>query len=286
MIRSRHAPIVLIGAALLAAACTRTAPLPAISADPIPEHIPGKLVWRALLTDDPLAARTFYGALFGWTFESTAIDEYTLIRAGGRPVGAVLEVEPSNDTERVTQWLSFLSVRDVDALIPEFELAGTIHRKPLDVPGFGRVAVVADPQQAPLALFRSATGDPPDGVEPAIGEFLWTDYVAAEPLAAADFYRRIAGWDVRRHDSPSGNEYWVFWQADQGRAGMFENPWPEVNANWLPYVRVADTAASVARVTQLGGTIVLAPSPEIRNGTTAIVLDPQGAALVLQSYPF
>ena len=36
----------------------------------------------------------------------------------------------------------------------------------------------------------------------------------------------------------------------------------------------------------LGGRVVLAPRADIRNGSLAIVVDPTGAALALQKFPF
>jgi len=49
---------------------------------------------------------------------------------------------------------------------------------------------------------------------------------------------------------------------------------------------VADPAAAAARVKELGGTVVVAPAPQLRNNSLAIVLDPSGAPLALQRYPF
>ncbi len=73
----------------------------------------------------------------------------------------------------------------------------------------------------------------------------------------------------------------------RSRAGLLQLP-PElegVQPNWLPYVRVEDPAALAAKVLSLGGTVVIAPRAEIRNGTLAIVTDPTGAALALQKWP-
>jgi predicted enzyme related to lactoylglutathione lyase len=41
-----------------------------------------------------------------------------------------------------------------------------------------------------------------------------------------------------------------------------------------------------ARVTELGGTVLIPPSPRVRNSSLTIVLDPLGAVLALQKYPF
>ena len=48
---------------------------------------------------------------------------------------------------------------------------------------------------------------------------------------------------------------------------------------------MADAAAAAKKAEALGGRILLAPKPEVRNGTLAIVTDPSGAALALQKWP-
>jgi hypothetical protein len=62
-------------------------------------------------------------------------------------------------------------------------------------------------------------------------------------------------------------------------------PWEEVQSNWLPYVKVDDPAATAARVEALGGRVLFAPSPEARNGSVALVMDPTGAAFAIQKWP-
>ena len=41
--------------------------LPSITDTPTGERMPGKIIWRDLLTNDPAASQRFYGELFGWT---------------------------------------------------------------------------------------------------------------------------------------------------------------------------------------------------------------------------
>jgi predicted enzyme related to lactoylglutathione lyase len=49
---------------------------------------------------------------------------------------------------------------------------------------------------------------------------------------------------------------------------------------------VADPAALAARAASLGGTVLLAPDPDVRKGSLAVVADPSGAIVALQKYPF
>jgi predicted enzyme related to lactoylglutathione lyase len=66
---------------------------------------------------------------------------------------------------------------------------------------------------------------------------------------------------------------------------VLQNPAEGWDPAWLTYFGVADPAAAAARAESLGGRILLAPSPEVREGTIAIVADPSGAILALQKWP-
>ena len=66
---------------------------------------------------------------------------------------------------------------------------------------------------------------------------------------------------------------------------MNQIPWPEVQPNWLPYIKVDDPAAVARRAEELGGTVLIPPEPEVRHGSAAFLLDPTGAAFGIQRWP-
>ena len=66
------------------------------------------------------------------------------------------------------------------------------------------------------------------------------------------------------------------------RAGILKNPTRDWRPLWLTSFGVDDPVAAAVRAESLGGKILLAASPEIREGTIAVVADPAGAVLVLQ----
>ena len=82
-------------------------------------------------------------------------------------------------------------------------------------------------------------------------------------------------------------EYHVLKKA-RGGAGLFQLPAnvTDVQPNWLPYVLVDDAASLAARVTSLGGRVIVPTAPERRNNSLIVVADPAGAVLALQKYPF
>jgi len=276
----------LVLAAMPAGCAATKAVVPPVSPSADGSHIPGKFVWLDLVTGDLGAAKKFYGEMFGWTFDPVeGVDNYVIVLHEGQPIGGILETERA-DGEKGGQWLAYVSVADVDDAVRRFEDdGGKLHRGPLDIPGRGRAALVSDAQGAYLALLRSSSGDPPDGRLPGEGRFMWIDYVANDVERAFSFYGGLFAWSHELRDAVGEREYHVFSQAGRPRAGLFKNPWPNVKPNWLPYVRVADTAAMTARARELGATVIVEPRSELRGGSVAVVLDPSGAALVLQQYP-
>ncbi len=159
-------------------------------------------------------------------------------------------------------------------------------REPVDFPNWGRVAVVSDPQGALIGLVHWKNGDPADNPNIAPGRWLWIDYVAQNPDSAFAFYKALVGYDPEARETTGKTTYYLLKQDGKPRAGLFRNPWQNVRANWLPYVKVTDPAPLMEKVNEFGGTVILAPREEVRKGSFAIVSDPAGAAIALQKYPF
>jgi uncharacterized protein len=285
----RPALIVVAVSALLAWQIAPASP-GSIAAEPsavAPPAAPGEFVWHDLVTDNPAAAKTFYGSLFGWTFEpGEGVDPgYTIIKHGKLPIGGIVARRAAERDGGPAQWLTYVMVNDVERVADGFRHAGgRTLRGPVNARKDLRVAAVADPQGAVLGL---ASRGPHVETTSASGlhEWLWMEYVAQDPDAALKFYADVLGYRSEIADQREDFTYYLL-STSGPHAGLFRSLWPREKSAWLPYVRVEDPAAMAARVTQLGGTVVIAPQPRVRNGSLALVLDPSGAALALQKFPF
>ena len=121
-------------------------------------NAPGALVWNELVSNDLDAARAFYSALFGWTIEPFEGSEqlYLSIKNGERSNGGMREATPPSTPPH---WLVYFAVEDLDAAITRVrELGGSVHAGPIDIQ-MARIAVVADPQGAVLALYDGVLDD-------------------------------------------------------------------------------------------------------------------------------
>lgn len=280
----RLAPIVSLLAAMALAGCAaRPAVPPVHSAGAQPERI-GKFVWYDLLTEDVPAVKRFYGELLGWSFAPTDAPNYQLIENDGVAIGGVVDMVGIGSDANESQWISLLSVADVDAAVrATLDAGGVAHVAPRDLAGRGRIAVVGDGQGAIVGLLRSSVGDPPDR-SPRPGDWFWTELWAADVERATEFYGDLVGYAAESKTILDDIEYDYFSRDGVPRAGIIHNPFPadKVRDNWMPYVLVEDAGAVASRVEDLGGKIVIPADEKIRGGTVAVVIDPSGAALALQ----
>ena len=249
----------------------------------------GKVIWHDLVTEDIDAARRFYGGLFGWTFEDAARsgstrEDYIVARSGDLFVAGFVPVAKPADGTRLSRWVPYMSVSDVDVATDRAVAAGgSIAVGPTNV-SLGRVAAIIDKDGAVMGLARSSIGDPDDRTTaPAPGKPVWTELISNNPQAARDFYTQVVGFETREIQRQNG-AYTLLVAGGQERAGLFANPAPDWTPAWLTYFGVRDPEAAARRAEELGGRILVEPAPDVRGGTMAIVSDPSGAVLVLQQY--
>jgi predicted enzyme related to lactoylglutathione lyase len=275
--RSAFRVIVLaVALALFAAGCAQPK-LPPVATTG--QYLPGKVVWHDLVTADLAAAQKFYAALFGWSFYPAG-DGYLHVFSGGRLIGGMAtQPEPPH----AGYWMPLVSVSNVDRAVEAVSKSGgTRHIEPFDMPGRGRVSVVADPFGATFGLIRTAQGDPADHPAEA-NDWLWNEIWTTDPARAAGFYKAVAGYTEGEREA-FGAAYHYLEASGKPRAGLVAKPDPKLSDTWLVYVRVEDPAAVAKRAEALGGKVLLAPGPQARGGTLAIIMDPAGAAFAVQKW--
>ncbi|HSI38976.1 MAG TPA: VOC family protein [Xanthobacteraceae bacterium] len=118
----------------------------------------GTVVWNELNTHDVEAAKAFYAATLGWTFEPMEMADriYWIVKAGDHTVGGIFELAGADLTGVPPHWFTYIEVDDVDRRA-ELALAagGALLRPPFDIGGVGRIAIVKDAEGAVLGFMTS-----------------------------------------------------------------------------------------------------------------------------------
>jgi hypothetical protein len=113
---------------------------------------PNTPTWNECVTGDPAAALTFYGAVLGMGGEPMDMGgsgTYTVLTdVNGRQVGGCMDLAMLPDGIP-PHWNVYFNVTDVDSSVAAAEeLGGATVVPAMDVPGVGRMAMIADPQGA------------------------------------------------------------------------------------------------------------------------------------------
>jgi uncharacterized protein len=117
----------------------------------------GALCWADLSTGAPERAKKFYSDLFGWQITTTPNDPsgYLHIKNGEHFIGGIPPAH--TDPKTPPHWLVYFMVADVAATAAKAaQLGAKTLMPPQDMAGVGTWAILADPQGAVFAVFKSA----------------------------------------------------------------------------------------------------------------------------------
>jgi predicted enzyme related to lactoylglutathione lyase len=250
----------------------------------------GSWIWYELLTSDVDAAQAFYEKVVGWSIApfpgepgiQVPMDYRILSAPDGDGVGGMMTLPEG--APMPPAWMGYFGVGDVDATVATIEDEGGKTFMPAtDMPGVGRIAMMADPQGVAFYVMKGASDQPSKAsARREMGHCSWNELIAPDDTAAISFYERVFGI-TKVGAMPMGamGDY-SFLQA----AGA-EEPFGAVmkqQANqpmpaWVFYFRVPDIDAAIATVKAEGGQIVTGPHDVPGGEKVILAIDPQGAAV-------
>jgi predicted enzyme related to lactoylglutathione lyase len=273
--------IALLGLLAGAAAQAQSPSLPAIAQPATQEHHEGKVIFVQLVTPNLAQAQRFYGGLFGWTFQNLSVGgiAYSEAYLAGQPVAGMVERSVPTGVTKQSAWMSFIAAPDVDAAKNlAVQHGAKVLFGPKDIPGRGREVFLADPQGAPFAVLASSSGDPPD-VLPEPGTWIWSSLIAQDPDTDAAFYQTLFKYEVFDLSTDPSSEHLLLATENYARASANALPAnrPHAHAHWMNYVRVDNADEATAKVSALGGRVLIPPHLDRHGGKVAVVADPLGA---------
>jgi predicted enzyme related to lactoylglutathione lyase len=227
---------------------------------------PGTPNWVDLQTTDQEAAKSFYGRLFGWTFDDRPMPQGQVYSMAVHNGGVVAAIAPGD----APVWNTYLAVDDIDAAAARIEPAGGKVLMPVfPVMDAGRMCFAADPTGATVALWQADEHIGATVVnEP--GALIWNELVTDDPDGALPFYEQVFGITARK-GSLGDRPYTSLFVEDAPVAGSLSGS----PSRWTVCFDVHDTAETVKLATELGGSVVVEPF-DTPIGAVAALRDPQG----------
>jgi predicted enzyme related to lactoylglutathione lyase len=253
----------------------------------------GHLIWYELMTPDADAAKAFYDAVVGWQIGDPVAEfqGYRMIgRSDGGFNGGILPLtdEMQQHGARPT-WLAYIGVDDTDSAAAAIAQAGGKVLMPaFDIPGVGRIAMVADPQGAPFYVMKPI---PPEGRENEQSDVFsvdqpqhvrWNELATTDPEGAIDFYRTQFGWSQEGDmDMGEMGKYRFIQNRGTTIGAVMPKPAQLPVSKWTYYIGVDDIDRALDAIKTGGGQVLNGPM-EIPGGEFAVnAMDPQGASFGL-----
>jgi uncharacterized protein len=242
-------------------------------------YIDGEPCWADVLAADLPAAKRFYGALFDWTFNETAMDfgQYVMAERNGKVVAGISPPPPGPEQPPLA-WTLYLASHDLDRTARRVdESTGKVVLGPMEIPGTGRLLFAIDPTGAAFGVWEPGRhigaqvyGEP--------GTLCWAEITTRAPEQADTFYRSLFDYDQCQIGDADQYDYTAWSLGGEALCGRLKmtDSWAGIAPNWMVYFAAddADLVADKARVN--GGQVLQGPfdSPQ---GRIAVLADPGGA---------
>jgi predicted enzyme related to lactoylglutathione lyase len=271
-------------------------------------YIHGVPCWVDTNQPDPEVALAFYRGLFAWEFENVMPPEsegkYFIARLRG---GDVAAVGPTPDgAPPMATWNTYIWVESADDTAAKARSAGGgVALEPFDVMEAGRMAVLTDPEGAAFFVWQAKDHKGAKIVNEH-GSLNFNTLATRDLESGKAFYNAVFGW--RTLAMPSG----VMWtlpgygdHLEERNPGLREqmaqmggpegfidvvaavNPIDDADsqtpAHWSVTFAVDDADAVAAKVSKLGGEVVMGPldAPWTR---MVVVKDPSGATFIASQF--
>jgi predicted enzyme related to lactoylglutathione lyase len=244
----------------------------------------GAPCWLEIGTSDSQRTRDFYSALFDWTVDGPHEDMggyLTFMKEGVRVAGGMTKMQ-----EGVPDlWSVYLATDDIaKSLETATQAGGTVHVPAMDVMDLGKMAFLTDPAGgAMIGLWQP-------GTHKGFGEFGsartpgWFELHTREYDGTLRFYREVFGWQTEAVSDDPNFRYTTFGVGGAEQLGGViddtANLPSGIPSHWRVYFAVADTSATIDRLTALGGTVEQ-HDPDTPYGDLAVAVDPTGAQFSL-----
>lgn len=239
---------------------------------------PGTPTWVDLTTPDTDAARAFYQAVFGWTYDigGPEYGNYTTARLGEWATAGVVGNQPDAPPMPAAWNLYFATDAIETDVARAVALGAQVLYPTMVVSEFGSMATLQDPTGAVFSLWQSGLHVGSQLTEDA-GSTAWHELYTTDAKRARDFYAALLGATV--DPMPGDMEYYVLKHGDKELCGIMQiDPsWGEFATQWVVYFSVANTDETVATIVRHGGQ-VMGSIDDSPFGRLAAVMDPAGAA--------
>jgi predicted enzyme related to lactoylglutathione lyase len=245
----------------------------------------GAPCWIDLLSSDLDRSQEFYGAVFGWTFESAGPEYggYVTASKDGHVVAGLMGNDPQFRSP--DGWTSYLHTPDINATLRAATAAGaTACAEPMEIKDKGHMALLADPTGASIGLWQP-TGHQGFNLVNEAGAPVYHQLTTRDYAKALDFYREVFGWQTETVSDTDEFRYSTAVFDGAALLGVMDGTQDlcvGAPSNWFFFLGADDVDKTVQLVKDNGGTVIR-DAEDTPYGRLAAVADSTGAGFNLSS---
>ena len=243
----------------------------------------GAPCWVDLSSSDTDRTRAFYGELFGWEAQDPNPDfgGYFNFTKHGEHVAGCMSAMP--DAPVTDVWAVYLTTDDAEKTVDAARAAGSDVIVPaMPVGDLGSMGLVTDPGGAAIGLWQPGEHKG-FGLVTEDGVPSWFELHTRDYEDSVSFYRNVFRWTTNAVGDTPEFRYTVLAEGDEQYAGIMDASafLPDgVPAHWSVYFGCDDADATLAKIVELGGQVVV-PAEDTPYGRLATASDVNGAVFKL-----
>ena len=252
------------------------------------QYVKGSPSWLDIGAPDVAATAGFYEAVFGWKHEGMPGGEYGFFRDGDEVVAGIGALTEEGAR---SAWTIYFHTDDAEEARAVAQRAGGVARTEAMGGEWGRMAQLSDPQGGRFAVWQPGAHQGMEKTD-APGTLGWVELMTPDVADAKRFYGELFGWQSSDMPMPGDDSmtYTLLTPEGQGEermhGGMVQLPAEALqatggNAYWHPVFGSADCDATVAKVTENGGSVRMGPEDAEGVGRLAVCTDREGAEFVV-----
>ncbi|WP_299114102.1 VOC family protein [uncultured Winogradskyella sp.] len=145
-------------------------------------------------TYSPKKTMSFYERIFGWKYDKT--NNYFTAFSGNTVVSGLYETPEKFKQMRMPHfWMTYIKVANLDATIDKAKQLGGIIELNYEMNGFGKVALIRDPQGAGFTIYE---GDKLKSTrtENTKNTLIWNELHVSDVTKIIPFYEGIFNWQI------------------------------------------------------------------------------------------
>lgn len=245
----------------------------------VSSHPTGQPIWFDLQTSNAAAARDFYAAVLGWTYEEQAPEYggYAVAFKDGAVASGIGQQEPG--ATYPSAWTVYFGVANADAACAKITAAGgSLMFPPMVIGDQGRMAMCTDPTGAAFGVWEPIKHTGAEAVnEP--GAMVWCEVNTRDSARASQFYAEVFGLTIETMEM-QGSPYHMLKNNGEPVAGVLQMTpeWGDMPPHWMAYFGVTNAEEAKAAVEKNGGQVHHGPF-DTPYGRMIVAADPTGAAI-------